>query len=128
MCVLNRYRLTDSFYTPNELFWVRNHNNVPVIDEEEYRLSITGLHCQELDLTLQDLKEKFTKYEVPCTIQCAGNRQEDYNVEGRPLYVAPHWHNTAIGNAKWGGCKLRDVLEHAGDCVCVVVTRRHGGM
>ena len=113
--------LTDSFYTPNELFWVRNHNAVPLIDADEYRLNITGLHVNGMELTLDDLKRRFKKYEIPCTIQCAGNRQEDYNVKGRPLYVAPHWHNTAIGNAKWGGCKVRDVLKYAGTCCHVLV-------
>eukprot|EP01084_Bolivina_argentea_P258351 435515_1 len=106
--------LSDNFYTPNELFWVRNHNAVPLIDEDEYRLEICGNHVDEIELSLHDLKTKFKKYEIPCTIQCAGNRQEDYNTDNNPLYVAPHWHNTAIGNAVWGGCKLRDVLKYAG--------------
>jgi len=105
--------LTDSFYTPNELFWVRNHNAVPLIEDEEYALSIS-VNGAEVELSLNDLLTKFTKYEVPATLQCAGNRQEDYNTEDNPLYVAPHWHNTAIGNAVWGGCRLRDVLAHAG--------------
>lgn len=34
--------------------------------------------------------------------------------DGRPLYVAPHWRNGAIGNAKWGGARLRDVLRACG--------------
>ena len=110
--------LSDNFYTPNELFWVRNHNAVPLIDENEYRLEIIGdkkyINKEEIELTLNDLKTKFKKYEIPCTIQCAGNRQEDYNTDSNPLYVAPHWHNTAIGNAVWGGCKLRDVLKYVG--------------
>lgn len=106
--------LSDNFYTPNHLFWVRNHNAVPLIEEDEYSLEISGQHVESIELSLKDLKTKFKKYEIPCTIQCAGNRQEDYNTTDNPLYVAPHWHNTAIGNAVWGGCKLRDVLKYAG--------------
>jgi len=106
--------LSENFYTPNHLFWVRNHNAVPLVDADEYRLEISGKHVRSMELSLDDLKTKFKKYEIPVTIQCAGNRQEDYNTDHKPLYVAPHWHNTAIGNAVWGGCKLRDVLKYAG--------------
>ena len=108
--------LTDSFYTPNELFWTRNHNAVPLIEHDEYALSVSigADSSQALELSLDELLHKFKKYEVPATLQCAGNRQEDYNTRDKPLYVAPHWHNTAIGNAVWGGCRLRDVIKHAG--------------
>lgn len=47
-------------------------------------------------------------------LQCAGNRQEDFITKDRPLYVAPHWRNGAIGNAKWAGVKVRDVLKATG--------------
>ena len=30
----------ETFYTPNDLFFVRNHNAVPVIPEEEYELEV----------------------------------------------------------------------------------------
>ena len=33
-------------------------------------------------------------------LQCAGNRQEEFITEELPLFVAPHWRNGAIGNAK----------------------------
>ena len=50
-------------------------------------------------------------------LQCAGNRQEDFVTDDRPLYVAPHWRNGAIGNAKWEGVRVRDVLKACGmDC------------
>ena len=32
----------------------------------------------------------------------------------RPLYVAPHWRNGAIGCARWSGVRVRDVLGAAG--------------
>lgn len=57
-------------------------------------------------------------------LQCAGNRQEDYVSEHRPLYVAPHWRNGAIGNARWAGVKVRDVLEAAGMPVDDIALRR----
>lgn len=53
-----------------------------------------------------------------------GNRQEDYVSEHRPLYVAPHWRNGAIGNARWAGVKVRDILEAAGMPVDEIALRR----
>ena len=64
--------------------------------------------------SLEDIMTKFDKYEVISALQCAGNRQEDYVTEHRPLYVAPHWRNGAIGNARWAGVRVRDVLAAAG--------------
>lgn len=65
--------------------------------------------------TLEDIMTKFDKHEVISALQCAGNRQEDYVTEFRPLYVAPHWREGAIGNARWAGVKVRDVLHAAGE-------------
>jgi sulfite oxidase len=111
-----RKQLVESFFTPNELFFVRNHNFVPDLKEEDYTLEIDeNDECgiKNLSLTLSDLK-KLPKTEIIATLQCAGNRQEDYVTEDNPLYVAPHWTGGAIGTAKWGGVKVRDVLKHAG--------------
>jgi sulfite oxidase len=63
---------------------------------------------------LNDLKTKFERVEVVATLQCAGNRQQDFVHAGRPLFVAPHWNNTAIGCAKWAGVRVRDVLGECG--------------
>ena len=34
----------------------------------------------------------------------------------RPLYVAPHWRNGAIGCAKWAGVKVRTSCESWHGC------------
>ena len=110
--------LTDSFFTPNDLFFVRNHNYVPNIEEQEYTLDIEKNEAagimKDYSFTLQELKTKFPMHEVVSALQCAGNRQEDFITKDRPLFVAPHWRNGAIGNAKWEGVKVRDVLKHCG--------------
>lgn len=33
-------RLTDTFFTPNDLFFTRNHNHVPSVDADDYVLEI----------------------------------------------------------------------------------------
>lgn len=109
--------LTDTFFTPNDQFFVRNHNSVPDIDEEEYELEIDAnpkIGMESRKFTLSDLKTKFPRVEVIAALQCAGNRQEEYVTTDRPLYVAPHWRNGAIGNAKWAGVRVRDLLKACG--------------
>jgi sulfite oxidase len=109
--------LVENFFTPNDLFFVRNHNNVPDIDVSQWKLSVKGndvINLGTAQYSLEDLKTKFPRHEVIATIQCAGNRQEDFVTEDRPLYVAPHWRNGAIGNARWAGVKVRDILRASG--------------
>ena len=107
-------RLVENYLTPNDLFYVRNHLAVPVIEEDEYRLEVKGIGVTSHTFTLEDLKTKFPKYEVVSTLQCAGNRREDFQDEERQIFISPHWISGAISNAKWGGCRLRDVLEYCG--------------
>jgi sulfite oxidase len=83
--------LVEAFYTPNELFFVRNHNPVPLVDESEWELEIESNASCGLagrTYTLAELKTRFQRHEVVSVMQCAGNRQEDFVGEERPLYVA----------------------------------------
>jgi len=108
--------LTNDYITPNELFYVRNHLAVPDIDPDEYVLIVKGKGIKKHKFTLNDLKTKFPKHEVVTTLQCAGNRREDlHGVDGdRKIFIAPHWVIGAMSTAKWGGVKMRDVLQHCG--------------
>ena len=105
--------LAENYITPNDIFFVRNHLPVPRVDPEHYALEIKGEGIKKpVKLTLEDLKTKFPKHKVTATIQCAGNRRIELNkvkaVKGIP------WTGGAIGNAEWGGARLRDVLLYAG--------------
>ena len=104
--------LTESYLTPNELFFVRNHLPVPVIEAESFALAVTVEGSPPVKLTLEDLQTKFTQHTISATIQCAGNRREDMNSikEVKGL----RWTGGAIGNAEWKGVLLRDVLMYAG--------------
>ena len=106
--------LTKDYYTPNELFYVRNHLAVPEIDPEEYILIVKGHGLKKHKFTLEDLKTKFKKYEISTTLQCAGNRREDLHDGDHKIFIAPHWVVGAMSTAKWGGVRMRDVLKHCG--------------
>lgn len=102
--------LTDHYITPNSLFFVRNHLPVPVIDEEEYRLEISGFGIPEpVSLSLADLKSRFPPHTLTSTIQCSGNRRSEMNKvkEVKGLF----WGKAAISNATWTGVRLIDLLK-----------------
>jgi len=104
--------ITDSWITPNELFFVRNHLPVPDIDPKTYHLEVAVEGGKSLKLSMEDLRTKFKQYTVAATTQCAGNRRADMT-KVKPV-KGLNWTGTAISNAEWTGPKLRDVLLHAG--------------
>ena len=62
--------LMDNYLTPNNLWFVRHHHPVPVINDRNWELIVTGKGCKELRLTLDDLKSgRFKKVLVDVTLQ-----------------------------------------------------------
>jgi DMSO/TMAO reductase YedYZ molybdopterin-dependent catalytic subunit len=92
-------REISSFYTPNDDFYIVQHYNQPAIDETDFRLRITGLVDRPVVLTLADIKQR-PKVEIDAGFECGGNR-------------AGLFHGL-IGNARWGGVSLRDLLLEVG--------------
>jgi sulfite oxidase len=99
----------NSFITPVEHFFVRNHMHEPsTVDPGEWRLSIGGEVEKPLTLTHAALT-KMEQHTVIDTLECAGN--------GR-AFAVPHvpgvqWEKGAVGTARFSGPRLRDVLERA---------------
>jgi len=103
--------ITDSFITPNELFYVRNHLPVPEVDLSSYELEV-GIGDKELVMSLDDLKTKFAKHTITATIQCGGNRRAEMLAVKKLKGL--QWRGGAIGTATWSGARLSDVLLAAG--------------
>jgi sulfite oxidase len=101
------------FLTPNDVFYVRNHMWVPVIEEPEHRLTIELPDGEEKSYTMEDLKERFPKHKITATLQCAGNRRKDMTDNAKKTNGL-QWTAGAISSAEWEGVKLRDVLADAG--------------
>ena len=105
--------LSQSFYTPNDTFYVRNHLPVPHVNGDKFKLKIkTNGGDLMKELSIDYLKKNFQHTTVPVTIQCAGNRRRGMSkvrsVDGLM------WGTTAISTATWTGVKLSDVLRHCG--------------
>lgn len=99
-------------YTPNKVFFVRWHlSGLPsAINEDTFRLRIGGNVKKEIALSLSDLKTKFTPFTITALCQCSGNSRSFFD----PRVPGGQWKNGAMGNAKWTGVKLKDLLEYAG--------------
>jgi DMSO/TMAO reductase YedYZ molybdopterin-dependent catalytic subunit len=98
--------------TPNEAFYVRWHLALlPTrINEETFRLTIAGHVETPLSLSLSELRTKFGPVSVVAVNQCSGNSRSLYE----PRMPGVQWGHGAIGNAKWTGVRLKDVLAKAG--------------
>ena len=101
----------DSVLTPNEAFFVRYHlADIPEIDPAAWRLRVGGDGAERsVELTLDALK-RFEPVELVAVCQCSGNRRGLF----RPHVPGVEWGYGAMGNARWKGARLRDVLNRAG--------------
>ena len=98
-------------FTPNEKFFVRWHwSDIPTeIDAKSYRLAVRGQVQNTLSLALPDLL-KFPRVEIAAVNQCSGNSRGFFE----PRVPGGQWGNGAMGNARWAGVRLKDILEKAG--------------
>ena len=97
------------YITPIEHFFVRTHVYMPKVDVNSWRLKVEGEVATPLTLTIEELK-KLAPVEMVSVAECAGN--------GRGLYEPPvpglQWGTGAVGNGRWRGVRLADVLKRAG--------------
>ena len=99
-------------YTPNEYFFVRWHMSqiVTKIDIDTFRLYINGAVDKPLVLSMNDLKTKFPADSIVALAICAGNSRSTFE----PRVPGSQWRNGGMGNAKWKGVRLKDILAMAG--------------
>jgi sulfite dehydrogenase len=100
--------------TPNDAFFVRYHltNSPPpeeVLTPEKFRVEVKGKVNSPLSLSVEHLK-KFEAVEVVAVNQCSGNSRGFF----QPRVSGGQLGNGAMGNAKWKGARLKDVLAKAG--------------
>jgi sulfite dehydrogenase len=99
-------------FTPNDEFFVRWHlANMPAqIGIDTFRLRVGGHVKNPLSLSMSDLKTKFKAVSVNALAACAGNARSFCD----PRVPGGQWKNGGMGNAKWTGVALKDVLAMAG--------------
>jgi len=99
-------------FTRNDAFFVRYHlANIPEVDPRAWRLRVGGASIgRPLSLSLAELKRDFEFVRINAINQCSGNRRGLFT----PRVPGVQWGYGAMGHARWGGVRLRDVLRRAG--------------
>jgi sulfite dehydrogenase len=97
--------------TPNDSFFVRWHlSGIPVsVDTNTFRLAVDGHVGSPLSLSIDDLKKNFESVSYVAVAQCSGNSRGLFE----PRVTGGQWGHGAVGNAKWTGVRLRDILAKA---------------
>lgn len=102
----------DGLLTPNDAFFVRYHNaGIPTeIDGDKHVIQIGGNAVgKPYTLTMQQLKSGFKPVELVAVKQCSGNSRGFFN----PRVQGGQSGNGTMGNARWLGVPLKDILARA---------------
>lgn len=99
-------------FTPVNEFYVRWHwAEIPThINPHTFTVTIGGHVHKQLKFTVFDLMRKFEHVELAAVNQCSGNSRGYF----QPRVPGGEWSNGAMGNARWVGVRLKDVLDEAG--------------
>ncbi|GDY21373.1 oxidase [Verrucomicrobiota bacterium] len=103
----------ESILTPNDAFFVRYHLTIsppPMTLLEKFQLEIKGNVKTPLTLSVADLKSRFEPVEVVAVNQCSGNSRGF----SEPRVPGGQVGHGSMGNARWRGVRLKDVLDQAG--------------
>lgn len=97
--------------TPNEAFYVRWHlQMIPTeIDLRTWRLSVGGHVDRPLQFGMDELRS-LQATSVVAVNQCSGNSRGLFE----PRLPGAQWGNGAMGNARWTGVRLDQLLQRAG--------------
>jgi DMSO/TMAO reductase YedYZ molybdopterin-dependent catalytic subunit len=100
-----------SIFTPNDLFYVRWHwAGIPnEINVDSFRLTVRGQVDRTLSLSLGEILA-LPQVELVAINQCSGNSRGYFD----PRVPGGQWSHGAMGNARWTGVRLRDLLDRAG--------------
>ncbi len=99
-------------FTANDAFFVRYHLSfIPQVKLSDWRLAVSGDAAERpLLLSMNDLRRGFEEVEIAACCQCAGSRRGLFS----PHVPGVQWGYGAMGNARFRGVRLRDVLRKAG--------------
>jgi len=100
----------NSWLTPVPHFFVRNHMHEPsTLEANEWVLTISGEVDKPLTFSLADLN-KLESHAVVNALECAGNGRGFQ----QPRVPGVQWGRGAVGNARFSGPRLGQLLERAG--------------
>ena len=110
--------------TPLDKFYIRNNGQMPeqTADAAGWKITIEGEVDNKLEITLGELKSKFTPVTRRMVLECGGNGRSFFTPQAR----GNQWTNGGVGCAEWTGVRLADVLKAAGVKSSAVFTGHYG--
>jgi sulfite oxidase len=116
--IIRSYRFLDletpvqyfnTWLTPAEHFFVRNHMNEPsTLDASDWKLSVGGEVEKPFTISLAELA-KLESHSVVNTLECAGNGRAFQN----PKVPGVQWQKGAVSTGRFTGPRLQSLLERA---------------
>jgi len=101
----------DDAVTPTSRLFIRNNLLTPDLDASVHRLRVTGLVDRPLDLSLDELKNRFPSVTIQGMMECAGAGRTAF----QPTPRGTPWPATGgMSCSRWTGVRLKDVLAAAG--------------
>jgi DMSO/TMAO reductase YedYZ molybdopterin-dependent catalytic subunit len=91
------------------------------VDPNSFRIAVRGHVNRNLSLSLDDLMA-FPQVELVAVNQCSGNSRGYF----QPRVPGGEWSNGAMGNARWTGVRLKDVLDWTGVRAGAIQVRFNG--
>src|SRR5262249_60105623 len=80
------------------------------VDLRKFRLEVGGQVDHPLALSIDDLRAQFEAVSLVAVNQCAGNSRGLFD----PHVPGVQWRGGAMGNGRWKGARLKDILAKAG--------------
>lgn len=104
--------LLDAATTPIEKFFIRNNGQLPepTTNADAWTIKIEGEVNKPLELTLGELKSRYSPKTYRMVLECGGNGRSFFQPEAR----GNQWTNGGVGCAEWTGVPLAEVLKAAG--------------
>lgn len=104
--------LLDDATTPTHRMFVRNNGHPPnSTDAETWQVKVSGESCvRPQSFTIGKLKSIFKTYRYDLQLECGGNGRAEF----RPRASGNQWTTGAVACPRWGGVRLKDVLDYCG--------------
>jgi DMSO/TMAO reductase YedYZ molybdopterin-dependent catalytic subunit len=116
--------LLDDETTPTEKFFIRNNGQVPeaAANPDAWKLLIEGEVDKRIELTLGELKSRFSPKTYRMVLECGGNGRSFFHPQAR----GNPWTNGGAGCAEWTGVPLAELLKAAGVKSSAAYTAHYG--